>query len=61
MFGNDDPFEMMTRSTIEKRLELRQDDPDAMKLNAIVVNGGKELLGERLLALLSQSRHIVSW
>jgi hypothetical protein len=47
-------LEMMTRATMEKRLELRRDDPDAMSLNTIGVNGGKKLLGERLLTLLSQ-------
>ena len=34
-------LEMMTRSTIDRRLELHQDDPDALTLNAVVVNGGK--------------------
>jgi len=44
---------MMTRSTIEKRLELHRNDPDALSLT-FVVNRGKKWLRERLLTLLSQ-------
>ena len=51
---------MMTRATIEKRLELRRGDTDEMSLNTIVVNGGKKLLGERLLTLLSRLLTLLS-
>jgi len=45
---------MMTRSTIEKRLELHRNDPDALSLN-ICRKQGEEIVKGRLLTLLSQS------